>query len=31
VRLAALVYLQNLDIHRIDLLDVGGHLLSDRL
>lgn len=31
VRLAALVYPRNLDIHRIDLLDVGGHLLSDRL
>lgn len=31
VRLAALVYPRNLDIRRIDLLDVGGHLLSDRL
>ena len=31
VRLAALVYPRNLDIHRIDLLDVGGYLLSARL
>jgi hypothetical protein len=31
VRLAALVYPRNLDIHRIDLLDASGGPLPDRL
>jgi hypothetical protein len=31
VRLAALVYPRNLDIHRIDLLDASGEPLPDRL
>ena len=31
VRLAALVYPRNLDMHRVDLLDASGGPLADRL